>query len=254
MGKQETLTLFPEIEDVTRKMTDSQFGSLIRAVMAYRFRGEEYSGDDVAVDIAFRFVSSQVDRAETAKAARVKAADKRWNMQTDANGMQSDANECKAMQSYATGMQTDANGMQSDAPIHSIPILSIPFHTRESIADEPPSSTAPTKQAKKSFGEFGWVKLTNDEFNRLINDFGEAEVNRCIAYVDESAQTTNNKNKWRDWNLVIRKCSREKWGIKGNFTQKQPAVGGSSGHGAEIDPMARKAIERLLRGDENGDN
>ena len=25
---------------------------------------------------------------------------------------------------------------------------------------------------------------------------------------------TGNKNKWRDWNLVIRKCSRERWGLR----------------------------------------
>ena len=39
---------------------------------------------------------------------------------------------------------------------------------------------------------------------------------RCITYLDESAQSNGNKNKWKDWNLVIRKCSRERWGIRGN--------------------------------------
>ena len=79
---------------------------------------------------------------------------------------------------------------------------------------------APTKQAKKPHGEFGWVKLTDDEYNRLINDLGEAEVKRCIAYVDESAQTTGNKNKWRDWNLVVRKCHKQNWGacVKQQYT------------------------------------
>ena len=41
-----------------------------------------------------------------------------------------------------------------------------------------------------------------------------AELLRCIEYIDESAQLTGNKNKWKDWNLVIRKCSRDKWGIR----------------------------------------
>ena len=69
------------------------------------------------------------------------------------------------------------------------------------------------KQTAKNFGRFGWVKLTGEEFERLTADLGEAEVNRCIAYIDESAQATGNKNKWKDWNLVIRKCSRERWGM-----------------------------------------
>ena len=188
MAKQETLTLFPEVENVTRKMTDAQFGSLIRAVMAYRFRGEAYEGDDIAVDIAFQFISSQVDRSETAKAAKTSAAKNRWSMQSDAEPMQSDAG---GMQNHAEGMHSDAEPMQSDAPIQSSPILSSPILSSpdKNTADSPP---APTRQAKKSFGVYGWVKLTDDEFNRLINDLGEAEANRCIAYVDESAQGNGN--------------------------------------------------------------
>lgn len=95
-------------------------------------------------------------------------------------------------------------------------------------ADTPP---APTRQARKSYGVFGWVKLTDDEYNRLLNDLGEAEVKRCIAYVDESAQTTNNKNKWRDWNLVIRRCSRDGWGLT---TRSQNA----QDHGSSADRLA----------------
>lgn len=90
-------------------------------------------------------------------------------------------------------------------------------------ADKPPT---PTKASKNAYGEFGWVKLTDDEFNRLLNDIGEAEVKRCIAYVDESAQTTGNKNKWKDWNLVIRKCHNQGWGLN---QQK----GGTNGRFAE---------------------
>ena len=65
---------------------------------------------------------------------------------------------------------------------------------------------------KSTHGEYGWVKLTDVEYNRLLNDFGEDEVKRCISYVDESAQSTGNKNKWRDWNLVLRRAANGGWG------------------------------------------
>ena len=237
MAKQETLTIFPEIEDTTKMMSNEQFGELMRAVMAYRFRGEEYTGRDVAVNVAFQFMSSQVDRSETAKAARSKAAQGRWTAKGDAEGMQTDA---KPMQSDANDMQNDAEGMQTDAPVQSYPVQSSPIQSnKESKADEPP---APAKQAKKSFGVFGWVKLTDDEYNRLLNDLGEAEVKRCIAYVDESAQTTGNKNKWRDWNLVIRKCSRDCWGMKGN-SSKSAKTGKR-----QLDPDEIAAINRMMEG------
>ena len=204
MAKEEILALYPETEAVTKKLTHAQFGELIRALMAYRWHGEIYAGDDIAIDIAFQFFSNQVDRRNASNANKVKAADARWNKQTDTEAIRSDAEPC-------TAMQTCAEGMQNDAPILSSPILSSPVLSIESKADKPP---APPKPARKSYGEFGWVKLTDDEYNRLLNDFGEAEVKRCIAYVDESAQSNGNKNKWRDWNLVIRACHRDGWGLQ----------------------------------------
>lgn len=214
MAKQETLTLFPELEQTTRRLTDEQFGILMRAVWAYRFRGEVYSGDDAAIDIAFQFVASQVDRSEETKSNRSKAANARWDAEKNAS-------ECKQMQS-------DASQMQGDAPIHSIPIHSNPIlssNNEREAGNPPPPPPQPKPPARKSYGKFGWVKLTDEEYNRLSNDFGEAEVKRCIAYVDESAQTTGNKNKWRDWNLVVRKCHREGWGLKKSFQHAQKTGG-----------------------------
>ena len=60
--KQETLVLFPDILNITRKFTDAQFGVLMRAAFSYRFCSEPYAGDDAAVDVAFQVVASQIDR------------------------------------------------------------------------------------------------------------------------------------------------------------------------------------------------
>ena len=258
MVKQETLTIFPEIEDTTKMMSNEQFGELMRAVMAYRFRGEEYAGKDVAVYVAFQFMSSQVDRCETAKVSRSRAAQARWassgdaedmqsdaeDMQSDADGMQSDAKpmqtNAKGMQTNAEGMQSDAKPMQSDAPILSYPIHSYPIQSNNKRvkAVKPP---APTSEVRKSYGTYGWVKLTDGEYHRLLNDLGEAEVKRCIAYIDESAQTTNNKNKWRDWNLVIRKCHRDGWGLQAKQSVQQTGR-------RELDSDEMEAIKKLLEG------
>ena len=56
--------------------------------------------------------------------------------------------------------------------------------------------------------------ITDEEMDRLTRDLGPDELARCITYVDEAAQTTGNKNKWKDWNLVIRKCSKGRWGLE----------------------------------------
>ena len=74
--------------------------------------------------------------------------------------------------------------------------------------------------AKHNHGQYGWVKLTEGEYDRLLKDLGQTELDRCITYVDEAAQKTGNKNKWKDWNLVIRSCHRDGWGKKQQYQPK----------------------------------
>lgn len=77
----------------------------------------------------------------------------------------------------------------------------------------PPKST-PSQRNK--FGEYGRVLLTQGEYTRLLAEYGQEELDRCIRYVDELAQTTGNKNGWKDWNLVVRRCHKENWGRRNN--------------------------------------
>lgn len=88
------------------------------------------------------------------------------------------------------------------------------------LGEEGRKRPAPTKI---SFGEYNWVKLTKEQHDKLVAEFGSAEVERAIRYVDESAQSTGNKNKWKDWNLVVRKCIRGKWG-QGSGEPATPSV------------------------------
>ena len=67
-------------------------------------------------------------------------------------------------------------------------------------------------EVKKKYGSYGWVELTDGEYAGLLSELGEAELVRCVTYIDESAQSTGNRNRWQDWELVLRRCSRENWG------------------------------------------
>ena len=94
----------------------------------------------------------------------------------------------------------------------------VPVIQSNPIQSESESESNPSESAhahEHAHGEYGWVKLTDEQYDRLLDDLGAQELERCIRYVDESAQSTGNKNKWKDWNLVIRKCSRDGWGKTG---------------------------------------
>lgn len=88
----------------------------------------------------------------------------------------------------------------------------------DTVTKEGAGAAAPTpsddskKDVRHKHGTYGWVKLSKSEHKHLISDYGEKVALFYINLVDEKAQQTGNKNKWRDWNLVVRKAIREKWG------------------------------------------
>ena len=91
---------------------------------------------------------------------------------------------------------------------------------------------------RHKYGAYGWVRLSAEEYERLLDDLGEAELTRCITYVDESAQSNGNKNKWKDWNLVIRKCSRGRWGLENDGSQaRQQRPSASAGAVSDLQAL-----------------
>ena len=102
--------------------------------------------------------------------------------------------------------------LKSTASICNQLLANVPVIQSESNPNPNPN-TEESAPARHAHGQYGWVKLTGEEYSRLLADLGEAELARCIAYVDEAAQSTGNKNKWKDWNLTIRKCHRDGWGL-----------------------------------------
>lgn len=113
----------------------------------------------------------------------------------------------------------------------------------EYMAQAPtPTEPKPPKSSKHKYGEYGWVQLTEEQYSKLQQDMGQAELERCIAYIDESAQSSGNKNRWKDWNLVIRRCHREGWGLRGKNTA-QP-----SDTSYDISDIDSGVLERFMNG------
>lgn len=100
--KQDVLVLFPDIMAGTRKLTDAQFGALMRAVFAYRFQGSSYEGDDIFVDMAFGFVKNQLDRYQEVCEINRNNKTKKEIPDTCCNEMQRNATECNEMERNPT--------------------------------------------------------------------------------------------------------------------------------------------------------
>ena len=104
--------------------------------------------------------------------------------------------------------QSSTNGLPNDN--QRLPQVSLEEDSRDKGSGVKKNKA--TKPPVHARGQYGWVKLTDEQYARLVTDLGQEEADRCIAYVDECAQSTGNKNKWRDWNLTVRRCHRDGWG------------------------------------------
>lgn len=120
-----------------------------------------------------------------------------------------------------------------------------PNHEKESEKEKGADAPAPTY---RKHGQYGWVRLTDEEHRRLIKEFGEETTAHYIAYVDESAEQTGNKNRWKNWNLTVRKAIRDKWGFYAAPKQQTAAKAEPAGRGSSynIDELERMVMEGKL--------
>ena len=120
----------------------------------------------------------------------------------------------------------------------------------EEAPSEKKAPAKPPAPPKKARAPYGWVKLTDAEYERLCRDLGEAEATYWIRLVDEMAQSTYNKNGWKDWNLTVRRAAREKWGLRRTADKASARNAQYQTHDStSVSPIAQAAIEAMLQED-----
>jgi len=111
------------------------------------------------------------------------------------------------------------------------------------VTAAPLDSPTPTPVRK---GVYGWVRLTEEQYQSLRREMGDTELDWIIAYIDEKVQLNGNKYQWKDWFSVIRRAYREGWGEQ---ERKREASAGKqmtdSGRKTSYD---LEEIERLIAG------
>lgn len=181
--RQETLVLFPELVQITRRFTNEQFGILMRAAFAYRFTGEVYDGDDMALEVAFQTVANQIDRyieicdANSRNAKTKKAAEESDDQREEANDSE---------------IQPSTPPIQS-VPIQSVPIQSNPIQSKIDNADEPLCVSSEKKETKHQYGEYKNVLLTDTEYEKLCQELPDPEA--LVEDLSEYIASTGKKYK-----------------------------------------------------------
>ena len=177
-------------------LSDGEVGRLFRALLAYSESGarSELNGRE---SVAFDFMAANIDRDVAEYQSKCE------------RNRQNAGKRYDRMRWHATAA-TACDGCQEEEKEKD----------KEELKEKVPpnggtkkkGAAAPTPPERNRYGAYGWVRLSGEEYARLLADYGEATVKAYIAVVDELAQQTGNKNKWKDWNLTLRKAIRNQWG------------------------------------------
>lgn len=73
----------------------------------------------------------------------------------------------------------------------------------ENKSPDKPAESPPKKPPKKSFGEYQHIRLTQEQFDKLCDDYSEATIHEYIQRMDEWLQL-NGKKPYKDFNLALR--------------------------------------------------
>lgn len=104
------------------------------------------------------------------------------------------------------------------------------------------------KPKKNKFGKFQRIKLTEQEYERLCKEFGTSFIERQIDLLDEYVESNNNKNKYTNFNLVLRKSIRENWFVNNKknipdwLNKKVEVSNASEKEQEEIEKMIKEVI------------
>lgn len=85
------------------------------------------------------------------------------------------------------------------------------IYKREKELPDTPIEDSKKEEKKEPYGKYGRVKLKISEYLRLREEFGEEFIQKQIELLDEYLEMNNNKNKYTNFNLVLRKSIRENW-------------------------------------------
>lgn len=196
--------LYNSFYEPIKALKNEQLGKLLRAIFNYTINGEITQDSDILV--AFMFIKNQIDidtnkweeeRQKRKEAGRLGGIQRAIN-----NKLNLSSNAKQRLDMLSNAKQSLAN--QADK---------VEVKVEDKVKD---NNIKEKINKKEKYGVYGRVKLTIDEYLKLVNEFGEDFIKKQIDLLDEYVEGNNNKNHYTNFNLVLRKSIRENW-----FKQKK---------------------------------
>lgn len=207
------LILYFDILPALSKLPRAAVGELLLAALYYAQDGTEPAFEDSSLEFAWAFLQPSIDR--DAASYDTKLAKGKWLVY---------CRQCKhdgyEPLDFVTWRQRSVDGTLPTTTPTSTPT---PSTTQEQLQRITGSAAAPSARARD---DRNLIFLSDAQYDALVTDLGQQEVDRCITYLSEYCAMHNKR--YSDWDAAIRKCSREKWGASrsksGGSTDFQPSM------------------------------
>ena len=179
----ETVLLYTSIKEPVDALTDEQAGKLFKAILAYQ------TDNDVVLDgllnVVFLQVKQQIDYNndkfdETTKKrseAGKKGMESRWNKNNKDNNVITNDNDVISVitpdnkNNYNDNDNVNVNDNENDNVI------------------------VVAKATKHIYGEYKHVRLSDNEYQKLCEEYGDIDTGRAIRYLDEYIEMKGYKAK-----------------------------------------------------------
>ena len=199
-----SFVLFKEQKEIVDKLSDEDAGKLFKAIFEYVDNGEVPKLTQL-LDIVIIPFKQSIDRnsekweqiKEKRSLAGKASAEKRASKNKQNPTNPTNVNSVKQT-------STNVNKSQQSSTDSTVSVSvsdSVSVNNKEKNI----------KKEKHKYGRFGRVKLTDDEYERLVKEFTKDFIDNQIELLDEYVESNNNKNKYTNFNLVLRKSIRENW-------------------------------------------
>jgi len=231
--------------DAVEMLPAEMQGEAYKAYLKYSMDGEEYTGDNFTVAALFMVFKARIDADKEAYEATLaarseagrKGADKRWqNSKAISEDSKTMANDSKAMANDSKGIANDGKGILPDGKAmandskHMAKMADIDIDI--DIKEKDVLRTSKEKAPRHKHGSYNHVLLTDDEYRKLFESFGEPKRTELINKLDEYCQETGKT--YKDYYLVIAK--KDSWVQREVMKPKRP--------GSKAEKEARRGTER----------
>ena len=207
-------------------LTNEDLGILLRTMMEYQFRGVVPQELDARLEVFWMFIEEDLVRAQLKYDQAVENGKKGGRPPKNREKPEETQNNPEKPRTTTRTRTTSTSTSTTETTSPAI------------------SAGSDLSLSEKAYGEFGWVRLQPEQYRELEALMGIGELQRCIAYIDRSAQSTNNRNQWQDWALVLRRCYEGRWHEAAH--KPDPIPKGASG---VLGQAELEAIQRVLRED-----